>query len=377
MRLPGLSMGGRKMGAVRFGFIGLGGMAGVHWRNLSRFPDAELAAICDSDADRLSRFGESEGVPPDKRYRDFERLVNDPDVDAVVCITPNDAHAPVIRACLEAGKPFMAEKPFTRTFDEAIELMRMFAARPVVNMIGFSYRYHPQFRYAKRLIDSGALGRIRHAAIQYLQGWGSASAGHPMVWRFDRAVSGTGSLGDLGSHMIDMARYLIGEFQEVSGRLATFVHERHDPASGRMVVVEVDDYAAFHALIDPDIPVLFQTSRNAIGSVNQHEAFIYGDQGTLHVSSENRDTVTWIYHDKTQRKDHLELLAVPKDAGVDQWDEFMKVLQGEPCELLTTVRDGYINQAVMEAIVRSDRERRHVRLSEFPNPDNFGANSSK
>jgi predicted dehydrogenase len=176
--------------------------------------------------------------------------------------------------------------------------------------------------------------------------------------------------------MIDTARFLIGEFLEVSGRLATFVHERLDPVSGRMAVVEVDDYAAFHALIAPDIPALFQTSRNAIGSGNQHEAFVCGDLGTLHVSSENRDTLTWIAHDRTQRTDRRELLAVPKEAEVDQWDEFMKVLRGEPSELLTTVTDGYLNQAVMEAVVRSDRERRHVRLSEFPDAGRIANDST-
>lgn len=359
------------MDTIRFGFIGLGGMARAHWNNLRRFSGVQLAAVCDTNVESVNRFGDDASIPPKKRYTDYRKLIADPDVNAVVCITPNDTHAAIIRACLEAGKPFMAEKPFTRTFEEAVELMKLYQTKPVVNMIGFSYRYLPQFRYAKQLVESGVLGAVRHISIQYLQGWGSAITNQPMVWRFDKAVAGTGALGDLGSHMIDMARFLAGEFEEVSGRLATFVHERPDPSSGRMVPVEVDDFAAFHALLrpnipGPDIPAVFQTSRNAVGSGNQHEAAIFGDRGTLHVSSENRDSVTVLLHKPGSGAVEREEWKVPGDLGLDQWDEFLKVLRGGHSDLITTVVDGYLNQAVLEAVVVSDRERRHVKLSEFP-----------
>lgn len=346
-----------------FGFVGLGGMASAHLRNLHRFDDVAIVAGCDTNADMAEKFAEEAGFPANKIYDDFEKLIADPDVDVIVCVTPNNTHAAIIRSCIQAGKPFMAEKPFTRTFEEATELMGLIEKKPVMNMIGFSYRYQPQFRYARELIQSGKLGPIRHVFIQYLQSWGSAAVKMPFLWRFDEPVTGTGTLGDLGSHMIDMARFLIGEFEEVSGRLATFIHERKDPATGELKPVHVDDFASFHAKLDNDIEAVFQTTRNAIGSGNQHEAYIYGDFGTLHVSSENEQTVTYIRYDAEKEQPIHEKLEVPTDSGVNQWDEFMKVLRGGQSNVITTVVDGYLNQQVMEAIVISGREKRVVEIN--------------
>ena len=346
-----------------FGFIGLGGMARAHLRNIKRFEDATVTAVCDVSAEGARAFAaEAGGIPEERIYSDYRSLVADPTVDVIVCVTPNDTHADIIRACLEAGKPFMAEKPFTRTFEEAEALIALYRARPVPNMIGFSYRYQPQFRYARELARSGKLGPIRHAFIQYLQGWGSAAVGTPFVWRFDKAVTGTGTLGDLGSHMIDTARFLIGEFEEVSGRLATIVRERPHPVTGVSMPVEVDDFACFHASLAGGVPAVFQTTRNALGSGNQHEAYLYGDFGTLFVSSENAKTVTWVHKTPEEPQAVREELPVPTEGGVDQWDEFMKVLRGERSDLVTTVEDGYVNQEVMEAIVASERRKAVVSL---------------
>ncbi|HZG78826.1 MAG TPA: Gfo/Idh/MocA family oxidoreductase [Paenibacillus sp.] len=350
-----------------FGFIGLGGMARAHLRNIKRFEDATVTAVCDVSAEGARAFAaEAGGIPEERIYSDYRSLVADPTVDVIVCVTPNDTHADIIRACLEAGKPFMAEKPFTRTFEEAEALIALYRARPVPNMIGFSYRYQPQFRYARELARSGKLGPIRHAFIQYLQGWGSAAVGTPFVWRFDKAVTGTGTLGDLGSHMIDTARFLIGEFEDVSGRLATIVSERPHPVTGVSMPVEVDDFACFHASLAGGVPAVFQTTRNALGSGNQHEAYLYGDFGTLFVSSENAKTVTWVHKTPEEPQAVREELPVPTEGGVDQWDEFMKVLRGERSDLVTTVEDGYVNQEVMEAIVASERRKAVVSLPYRP-----------
>lgn len=351
------------MKSYGFGFIGLGVMAGVHVNNIRRFADAHVAAGCDTNEDHARRFAADNGLADDRLFTDYRALIADPAVDVIVCVTPNNTHADIIRACLEAGKPFMAEKPFTRTFEEARELIALYRAKPVPNMIGFSYRYNPPFRLARDIVQSGRLGAIRHVFIQYLQGWGAAVMEQPMIWRYDKAVTGTGTLGDLGSHMIDTARFLIGEFDEVSGRLATIIPQRRDAATGAQVAVEVDDFACFHANLAGGIPAVFQTTRNAVGAGNQHEAYLYGDLGTLYISSENWDTATLMYR-AAGGEIVRELLDVPKDGGVDQWDEFMKLLRGEHSDLVTTVEDGYLNQAVMEAVVLSGERRRVVELEE-------------
>ncbi|HZG58535.1 Gfo/Idh/MocA family oxidoreductase [Paenibacillus sp.] len=347
-----------------FGFIGLGGMGREHLRRLGRFPEVRVAAACDENADAVRAFGDAVSLPEGKRYTDYTALIADADVDAVVVVTPNHTHADIIRACLDAGKPFMAEKPFTRTFEEAQALLAYYRRHPVANMIGFSYRYDPQFRYLKELVASGRIGRVHSAFIQYLQGWGAAVCDTPMAWRFDASVTGTGTLGDLGSHMVDMARFLIGEFDEVSGRLATFVPERRDRATGRMVPVTVDDYASFHARLEGGVVASFQTSRNAVGSGNQHEVYLYGDEGTLFATSNDKGAVLWMHLDAKGER-IKEPLAVPDGRAVDQWDEFLKVLRGAESSIVTTVEDGFRNQAVLEAIVVSHREGRHAKLAEW------------
>lgn len=356
------------MNTYRFGFIGLGNMAKAHVENLQRFSDFKLEAICDVVPESVDAFAKEYGIPTEKSYIDYKAMIGDPDVDVIVCVTPNHTHASIIKECIEAGKPFMAEKPFTRTYEEAKELMECFKQKPVPNMIGFSYRYHPQFRFVKELIESGKIGDVRNVFIQYLQGFGAVCMNTPMAWRFDKKITGTGTLGDLGSHMIDMARFLVGEFEDVSGRMATFVEQRKDKKTGEMVQVEVDDFTAFHANLERDVAGVFQTSRNAVGAGNQHEAYIYGDQGTLFVTSNKNDEITWMHIDPETNSRVKEQLAVPQEKGVDQWDEFMKMLRGEKIDLITTVKDGYMNQAVMEAIVVSDQERRNVSISQVLQP---------
>ncbi len=342
------------MKIYRIGLIGCGGMAHAHdhWmREAGRF---EIAALSDVNAEAMHQFGERLGIEEGKRYADFVQLIHDPDVDAVVSVTPNSIHADIMRACLEAGKPFLGEKPFTRTFEEAALLLELYEKQPVPAMIGFSYRYTPAFRYARELIRDGKIGAVRSFSLQYLQSWGTAS--HPYVWRFDRSITGTGTLGDLGSHMIDMARFLFGEFEELSAQLKTIVPERLDPKTGRKVTVEVDDYASFQARMSGDVMGVFHTSRNAVGSDNQHEVSIYGDTGTLHASTLNPDQIVWIREEAPGQLAKVTL-HVPNACKVKQYDDFLALLDGTAEASLPGFMDGYRNQLVLEAVAKSSENK--------------------
>jgi predicted dehydrogenase len=350
------------MSKFRIGLIGLGGMAQAHIRWLREKGDSfELTAVSDVDPEALAQVGGRLGIPEGKRYADFARLIGDPDVDAVVSATPNHTHADIIRACLMARKPFLAEKPFTRLFEEAVPLRELYERQPVPAMIGFSYRYTPAFRYARELVREGRIGRVRSFSAQYLQGWGAPPYNTPYLWRFDPAVSGTGALGDLGSHMIDLARFLFGEFEELSARLQTLIPERPDPATGRMVRIEVDDFASFQARLTGGIAGVFQTTRNAIGSGNQHEVSVYGDLGTIHASTEDPDRLVWIRLEDSGQLART-VLDVPQRCKTSQYDDFLAMLQGEAPDGLPGFMDGYRNQEVLDAIVRSHESKCAIRL---------------
>jgi predicted dehydrogenase len=344
----------------RIGLIGLGGMAQAHIRQAAETGRFAFVAASDVNAEALAKVGDQLGIAQDKRYADFVRLIEDPDVDVVVSVTPNHVHADVVRACLRANKPFMAEKPFTRVFEETVPLLELYDQQPVPCMIGFSYRYTPAFRYARELVHEGKLGAIRSFSLQYLQGWGAAQYNVPYVWRFNKDITGTGTLGDLGSHMIDMARFLFGEFEELSAQLHTIIPERPDPVTGNMVKIEVDDFASFQARMTGDVMGVFQTTRNAIGSGNQHEVSIFGDIGTLHASTLDPDQVVWIHEeDGLLAKKTLE---VPKRCKTSQWSDFLAMLEGSEPDGLPGLIDGYRNQEVLDAIIKASETKTVVRL---------------
>jgi predicted dehydrogenase len=347
----------------RIGLIGLGGMAQAHIRWMNAENRYELIAISDVNEEALAKVGDQLGIIAKKRYLDFMRLIEDPDIDAVVSVTPNNVHADIVRACLQARKPFMAEKPFTRVFDEAIPLLELYEQQPVPAMFGFTYRYTPAFRYARELIREGKIGTVRSCSIQYLQAGGSALYNRPYVWRFNKDITGTGTLGDLGSHMIDMARFLFGgEFETLSAQLHTIIPERRDPITGNMVKVEVDDFASFQACLTGDIMGVFQTTRNAVGSGNQHDVSIYGDSGTIHASTLDPDRLIWIREEESGQIGRATL-DVPKRCKVTQYADFTAVLEGTTPDGVPGFMDAFRNQEVLDAIVRATRRRPSLHCS--------------
>jgi len=347
------------MKTYRIGLIGLGGMAHSHRHWMIETGRMKIVAISDVNVEALKQFGDQLSLVEEKRYDDFKQLIQDADVEAIVAVTPNNIHADIIRACLEAGKPFLGEKPFTRTFDEATQLLELFEKQPVPAMIGFSYRYTPAFRYVRELIREGSIGTVRSFSIQYLQSWGKAD--HPYVWRFDKEITGTGTLGDLGSHMIDMARFLFGEFKELSAQLKTIIPERLESKSGKMIKIEVDDFASFQARMSGDVMGIFHTSRNVVGSGNQHEVSIYGDTGTLHASTLNPEQIIWI-REEAQGQLSKITLDVPDHCKVKQYDDFLALLDGQAEESLPGFMDGYHNQLVLEAIVKSSENKQVIQF---------------
>ncbi|MCC3377205.1 Gfo/Idh/MocA family protein [Cohnella sp. REN36] len=353
------------METIRIGLIGLGDMARAHLRELEKLPQFRVKAICDVRAEELASWGERLGIDPARRHADYAGLIADEEVDAIVSITPNALHAPIMAACLAAGKPFLSEKPFTRTFDEATELLAQYKRNPIAALIGFGYRYTPAFRFARDQLAAGRIGEVRSFSMQYLQGWGSAVYDVPYVWRFDKAVTGTGTLGDLGAHMVDLAHYLFGPFDELSARLQTLIPARRSASSGEMQTVEVDDFASFQARMAGGAAGIFQTSRNCIGSGNQLEVSIYGDLGTLHASTLAQEQLVWIRLDPDTGELSEQKLQVPARVRRALWEDFAALLGGAEPDGVPDFRAGYENQRVLEAIVRSHEAKRTVALAEL------------
>ena len=147
----------------------------------------------------------------------WQELVADPEIGLFDNLGPNDVHAPATIAAAEAGKHVVCEKPLGRDADESHEIWRRVAATGVKHMCAFNFRFVPAIRLARELIEAGEFGELRHFRGRYLQDWGDTTE---QVWRFDRAASGSGALGDLAAHVVDMARYLVGEIEAVAASCA-------------------------------------------------------------------------------------------------------------------------------------------------------------
>jgi len=205
---------------------------------------------------------------------DWHDLVSDERIQLFDNSGPNNLHAEPTIAAAEAGKHVLCEKPLGRTADEAYDTWQRVDAAGVKHMCGFNYRFVPAVRFARELIEAGELGEIYHFRGRYLQEW-ILDADFPMVWRLDRDAAGSGALGDLGAHVIDLSRYLVGEVATVTGVTRTFIEDR---PGGK---VDVDD--AFEAVVEYENGAVgtIEASRFCPGRKNALTWEINGSKGSL------------------------------------------------------------------------------------------------
>jgi predicted dehydrogenase len=226
-------------------------------------------------------------------------------VQLVDICAPGDVHAEIAIAALEAGKHVLCEKPLASTVPEA-EAMVAAAdrarARGVRSMIGFNYRRVPALVLARRLVTDGRIGEIRHVRASYLQDW-LVDPSFPLTWRLQREHAGSGALGDLGSHIVDLAQYLTGELiAGVSGIAGTFVRERPLPGAAddapRSGPVTVDDATLFTARLGAGTMASFEATRFASGRKNELRIELNGDRGSLTFNLERLNELQ--FYDHTQ-----------------------------------------------------------------------------
>lgn len=280
------------------GMVGYAFMGAAHsqaWRTAPRFFDLPLepamTVVCGRDETRVTEAAGRLGWA--ETETDWRRLIERDDLDLIDICTPGDTHAEIAIAALEAGKHVLCEKPLANTVAEAeamVEAAERAATRGVRAMVGFTYRRVPAIALAQRLVAEGRIGEIRHVRAQYLQDW-IADAEAPLSWRLDKEKAGSGALGDIGAHIIDLTQFITGDrLHEVSGQLETFVKERplaaeHAGLSGTASVergpVTVDDAAVFLGRFAGGAVGVFEATRFAMGRKNAIRIEINGSLGSL------------------------------------------------------------------------------------------------
>jgi predicted dehydrogenase len=204
-------------------------------------------------------------------------------------------------AAAAAGKHILCEKPISRTLDEAKKMYHAAKKAGIVNMLAFNYRMTPAVQLAKKYIEEGAIGEILDFRGTYLQDW-SADPNSPLSWRFQKEVCGSGAFGDIGTHVVDMMRFLIGDFSEISARFATYVNERpvqtgsadslgnvKGGADVPRKKVEVDDQCCLTIKTENGAFGTIEATRNAWGRNNYITFEIHGKKGSLYFNYERRD----------------------------------------------------------------------------------------
>ncbi|MDM7832396.1 Gfo/Idh/MocA family protein [Cellulomonas edaphi] len=282
-----------RLGVGMVGYAFMGVAHAQAWRNAPRFFDlpmtVDMAVVAGRTESAVRAAADVQG------WRDVETdwkaLVVRDDVDLVDICTPGDTHAEIAIAALEAGRHVLCEKPLANSVAEAEAMVAAAEQASGIAMVGFTYRRVPAIQLARQLVADGRIGIVRHVRAQYLQDW-IADPQAPLSWRLDKQKAGSGALGDIGAHIVDLAQFITGEHVTgVSAVLETFVHERPVASSfsglsgsgdaERTGPVTVDDAAIFLGRMSGGALATFEATRFAYGRKNAIRLEINGSAGSL------------------------------------------------------------------------------------------------
>ena len=381
---------------INVGMVGYKFMGKAHshaYRDVAMFFETEtvpvMKVICGRTETAVSEAAKKFGW---EAYEiSWERLIRREDLDLIDINTPNSTHWEIAVAAAKAGKHILCEKPLAVSLAEAEEMLKAVQDARVKHMVCFNYRKIPAVALAKKLIEGGDLGKIYHFRAQYLQDW-ITDPEFPLVWRLKKEEAGAGAHGDLNSHIIDLARYLVGDFAKVVGMQETFIKKRPElevseelttgltaeSRRGKLGEVTVDDATLFLARFKNGALGCFEATRFANGRRNGLRFEINGSKGSLLFELENMNEL-WFYsgEDPQGRQGFRRILATEAthpyieawwppghiigwgDTFVHLVYDFMKALDEDRLPT-PNFADGVECQRVLEAVEKSVKEERWV-----------------
>ncbi|MDQ0060896.1 Gfo/Idh/MocA family protein [Paenibacillus harenae] len=387
------------MDKIRVGMVGYKFMGKAHsnaYRALPMFfPKSAvkpvMKAICGRDPEGVEQAREQFGW--ESAETDWRQLVKRDDIDLIDINAPSDAHKEIALAAAAEGKHLFCEKPLALTLEDSREMLEAAEKAGVKHMVGFNYRFSPAVQLAKKLIEEGRIGKIFHFRAMFLQDW-IIDPNFPLVWRLQKDIAGSGSHGDLGAHLIDMARFLVGEFNEVIGMSETFIKERplasamtglsaKGSAEGPRGEVTVDDATLFMTRFMNGALGSFEATRFAAGHRCTNGFEINGSKGSIKFDFERMNELQVYFTDDAEDVQGFRrvLATDPAHAYMDAWWpaghtigfehtfthevlEFMQAL-AEDRQPVPNFNDGVKCQEVLEAVDLSIAERRWVSISEL------------
>jgi predicted dehydrogenase len=277
-------MAKKKLNVAMIGYDFMGRAHSNAWRQVARFmPDVPFEPVMKVVAGRTeAKVKEAaERLGWEEYATRWEDVIARKDIDIIDICTPGDSHLPIAIAAAQAKKNILCEKPLANTLVDAEQMWNAATKAGVIHMLCHNYRRCPAVALAKQLIDAGDLGTIYHYRGTYLQDW-IVDPAFPRVWRLVKSRAGSGSLGDILSHTMDLSRYLVGEPVEVNGLLKTFITERPLPDNpAKKGPVDVDDAALSLVRYDNGAVGYLEGTRFATGRKNYNRFEINGSKGSL------------------------------------------------------------------------------------------------
>ena len=353
---------------IRTGIIGASFARQAYLPALRAIEDVEVSAIASARMSSAQAAADEFGIP--RVYDDWQRMIAENEFDLVGIATPTVYHAPMTLAALRAGAHVLCEKPMAMNQDESAEMLATAESLNRLHIIGHELRFNPNRRKIKSLIDSGAIGAVRHVNIVNISAsWGdpaSHAAGHWLA----RTDMGGGRLGANGSHQLDLLRFWLGDIGAVSGQLATLAAARIDKDSGAAWIASADDQFSFTAEMQSGaLCSVFVSSAARHGTGNQTQ--IFGSEGTIMLADGDEKLLVARsgedFEDMSERDPNADLPGL----GAGIWNvSFVALIQeltaairqGRRLSWGATFADGHQCQLAMVAIRRSSRERRWVAL---------------
>ncbi len=296
------------MKQLNFGLVGYKFMGKAHSNALARLPmffdcgaKIGMKALCGRDEQWVAQAADKLGWEGYETA--WESLVTRSDIDAIDITAPSNMHKVIAIAAAENGKHVFSEKPLALNLADAREMLEAVQKAGVKHQIGFNYRFAPAIQLAKQIIHDGKLGTIRHVRASYLQDF-ITDPEFPLVWRLQKDICGSGSLGDLGAHFIDLARFLVGDFKSVMGMQKTFIKSRplvermegltaNAQADAPRGEVDVDDGTVFIAEFANGALGVFEATRFSAGHKNDLFIEVSGDRGSVKFTFERMNELQY------------------------------------------------------------------------------------
>lgn len=367
------------MKEIHIGLIGYKGIGKVHshgYRSISTFFDINifpvLKVICGRTEEAVRKSAKDHGW--EEWSTDWQEVVQRDDIDLIDICTPNYLHSKIAIEAANTGKDVICEKPLATSFPEAIEMLKAVKENGVRHMTAFNYRCVPAIQLAKELINEGEIGQIYQWRARWLSDLVDPDL--PMSWLFQKDKAGSGALGDIGSHLIDLAHYLVGEIEEVSALSKIFVSERLlEETANRKGLVDVDDAIQFIARFKNGAIGSFEASRFAGGHREEFDVELNGSQGSLYFNSNALNELRYYSSKEDRKKSGFRTIFVgnekhPYNENICPYGEVIgrsDLFIIQAYELINALEKG-VNptpsfyegaqcQAVIEAVLESSRNR--------------------